>query len=174
LAPDLVIANREENRKLDVVRLRDAGLAVADDDPANAGWVRCCRKIGEPPDVPFDWAAVEAYARELAAPDPRWWDRIDAVTAQSGSGSSRGGLTIICLAAGRVDAWYRQNRSVTARRISDDYVVVGVWMLCRGRREVKSMNATYVIWAICGCTSWSGVRYSPEYFFGELPQRTVM
>jgi ABC-type Fe3+-hydroxamate transport system substrate-binding protein len=28
LAPDLVIANREENRKLDVVRLRDAGLAV--------------------------------------------------------------------------------------------------------------------------------------------------
>ena len=28
LAPDLVIANREENRKLGVVRLRDAGLAV--------------------------------------------------------------------------------------------------------------------------------------------------
>jgi hypothetical protein len=28
LAPDLVIANREENRKLDVARLRDAGLAV--------------------------------------------------------------------------------------------------------------------------------------------------
>jgi hypothetical protein len=28
LAPDLVIANREENRKLDVTRLRDAGLAV--------------------------------------------------------------------------------------------------------------------------------------------------
>jgi len=28
LAPDLVIANREQNRKLDVVRLRDAGLAV--------------------------------------------------------------------------------------------------------------------------------------------------
>jgi ABC-type Fe3+-hydroxamate transport system substrate-binding protein len=28
LAPDLVVANREENRKLDVVRLRDAGLAV--------------------------------------------------------------------------------------------------------------------------------------------------
>jgi ABC-type Fe3+-hydroxamate transport system substrate-binding protein len=28
LAPDLVIANREENRKLDVERLRDAGLAV--------------------------------------------------------------------------------------------------------------------------------------------------
>ena len=28
LAPDLVIANREENRKLDVARLREAGLAV--------------------------------------------------------------------------------------------------------------------------------------------------
>src|ERR1700751_5551878 len=28
LAPDLVIANREENRKLDVPRLREAGLAV--------------------------------------------------------------------------------------------------------------------------------------------------
>ena len=28
LTPDLVIANREENRKLDVVRLREAGLAV--------------------------------------------------------------------------------------------------------------------------------------------------
>jgi len=28
LAPDLVLVNREENRKLDVVRLRDAGLAV--------------------------------------------------------------------------------------------------------------------------------------------------
>ena len=28
LAPDLVIANREENRELDVTRLREAGLAV--------------------------------------------------------------------------------------------------------------------------------------------------
>ena len=28
LSPDLVIANRQENRKLDVVRLREAGLAV--------------------------------------------------------------------------------------------------------------------------------------------------
>ena len=28
LAPDLVIANQEENRKLDVVRLREAGVAV--------------------------------------------------------------------------------------------------------------------------------------------------
>ena len=28
LAPDLVIASREENRKLDVTRLRDAGLAA--------------------------------------------------------------------------------------------------------------------------------------------------
>ena len=28
LSPDLIIANREENRKLDVVRLREAGLAV--------------------------------------------------------------------------------------------------------------------------------------------------
>src|ERR1700753_67019 len=28
LAPDLVIANQEENRELDVTRLRDAGLAV--------------------------------------------------------------------------------------------------------------------------------------------------
>src|SRR2546430_491345 len=28
LAPDLVIANREENREFDVARLRDAGLAV--------------------------------------------------------------------------------------------------------------------------------------------------
>src|SRR5208282_2901152 len=68
LAPDLVIANREENRKLDVARLREAGLAV---------WVTVIESVPEAMaslrrlltgplglDLP-DWltAAAEAWAR---------------------------------------------------------------------------------------------------------------
>ena len=58
LAPDLVIANREENRKLDVDRLRDAGLAV---------WVTVIESVPE---------AMTSMRRLLTGPldldVPRW------------------------------------------------------------------------------------------------------
>jgi 3-oxoadipate enol-lactonase len=60
---------------------RVAHLVVEDSPPPRIGRSRSSMKIGEPSDVPFDWAAVEAYSRDLEAPDPQWWDRIDAVTA---------------------------------------------------------------------------------------------
>jgi ABC-type Fe3+-hydroxamate transport system substrate-binding protein len=76
LAPDLVIANREENRKLDVDRLREAGLAV---------WVTVIESVPEAMaslrrlltgplglDVP-DWlaAAEEAWAVPVPGPAPQ-------------------------------------------------------------------------------------------------------
>jgi len=73
LAPDLVIANREENRKLDVDRLREAGLAV---------WVTVIESVPEAMaslrrlltgplglDVP-DWLAVAEQAWALPTPGP--------------------------------------------------------------------------------------------------------
>lgn len=60
---------------------RVAHLVAEDSPPPAPGRFRSSVKIGEPSDVPFDWAAVEAYARDLVAPDPQWWDCIDAVTA---------------------------------------------------------------------------------------------
>ncbi len=77
LAPDLVIANREENRKLDVARLREAGLAV---------WVTVIESVPEALAslrrlltgplglaVP-DWLAAAAQAWAGPAPRP-WSDR---------------------------------------------------------------------------------------------------
>ena len=74
LAPDLVIANREENRKLDVTRLREAGLAV---------WVTVIESVPEAMaslrrlltgplglDVP---AWLTAGERAWAGPAPRPW-----------------------------------------------------------------------------------------------------
>jgi ABC-type Fe3+-hydroxamate transport system substrate-binding protein len=76
LAPDLVVANREENRKLDVTRLREAGLAV---------WVTVIESVPEAIaslrrlltgplglDVP-DWlaAADQAWARPAPRPGRR-------------------------------------------------------------------------------------------------------
>jgi ABC-type Fe3+-hydroxamate transport system substrate-binding protein len=73
LAPDLVIANREENRKLDVVRLREAGLAV---------WVTVIESVPEAMasmrrlltgplglDVP-GWLAAAEQAWALPVPGP--------------------------------------------------------------------------------------------------------
>jgi pimeloyl-ACP methyl ester carboxylesterase len=60
---------------------RVAHLVAEDSPPPARGRFRSSVTIGQPPDAPFDWAAVEAYARELNSPDPQWWDRIDAVTA---------------------------------------------------------------------------------------------
>ncbi|MFN2320142.1 MAG: helical backbone metal receptor [Dermatophilaceae bacterium] len=58
LAPDLVVANKEENRKLDVVRLRDAGVPV---------WVTVIE------DVPQAIAAMERLFDEaLAWGVPDW------------------------------------------------------------------------------------------------------
>jgi ABC-type Fe3+-hydroxamate transport system substrate-binding protein len=74
LAPDLVIANREENRKLDVTRLREAGLAV---------WVTVIESVPEAMaslrrlltgplglDVP-DWLATAERAWALSISRPR-------------------------------------------------------------------------------------------------------
>jgi 3-oxoadipate enol-lactonase len=60
---------------------RVAHLVTEDSPPPRTGSFRSSVKIGEPPDVPFDWAAAEAYTRDLEAPDPQWWEQIQAVTA---------------------------------------------------------------------------------------------
>ena len=58
LSPDLVVANQEENRELDVRRLRDAGVAV---------WVTRIETIEE------SIAAMSRLLREaLGLPDPAW------------------------------------------------------------------------------------------------------
>jgi 3-oxoadipate enol-lactonase len=60
---------------------RVAHLVIEDSPPPVRGRFRSTVTIGQPPDAPFDWAAVEAYVRDLDSPDPQWWDRIDTVTA---------------------------------------------------------------------------------------------
>ena len=58
LAPDLVVANMEENRELDVRRLRDAGVEV---------WVTRIETVADA------FASMSRLFREaLAVPDPRW------------------------------------------------------------------------------------------------------
>jgi ABC-type Fe3+-hydroxamate transport system substrate-binding protein len=96
LSPDLIIANREENRKLDVVRLREAGLAV---------WVTVIESVPEAMaslrrlltgplglDIP-GWlaAAEEAWARPAPRPGrrvavPVWRDPWMVVGARTFTG----------------------------------------------------------------------------------------
>ena len=96
LAPDLVIANREENRKLDVDRLREAGLAV---------WVTVIESVSEALaslrrlltgplglDVP-DWLAAAGQAWAGPAPGsgrrvavPVWRDPWMVVGARTFTG----------------------------------------------------------------------------------------
>src|ERR1039457_537033 len=84
LAPDLVIANREENRKMDVARLRGAGLAlcvpVIESVP---GPLASLRRLLTGPlglDTPGWLAAAE---RPWAGPAPRpWADRSGEQTAE--------------------------------------------------------------------------------------------
>ena len=75
LAPDLVIANREENRKLDVVRLRDAGLAV---------WVTVIESVPE---------ALASLRRLLTGPlglaAPAWLAAAEQAWAEPPPRSSR-------------------------------------------------------------------------------------
>ena len=56
-------------------------LVIEDSPPPCRGRFRSSVTIGQPPDAPFDWAAVQAYVRDLESPDPRWWDQVGAVTA---------------------------------------------------------------------------------------------
>jgi ABC-type Fe3+-hydroxamate transport system substrate-binding protein len=73
LAPDLVIANREENRELDVTRLRDAGLAV---------WVTVIESVPE---------ALASMRRLLTGPlalaGPDWLAAAERAWAGPGEGS---------------------------------------------------------------------------------------
>ncbi len=69
LAPDLVIANREENRKLDVARLREAGLVV---------WVTVIESVPE---------AMASLRRLLTGPLGLWaWTRRAGWPPRSGPG----------------------------------------------------------------------------------------
>ena len=123
LAPDLVIANREENRKLDVVRLRDAGLAV---------WVTVIESVPEALaslrrlltgplglQVP-DWlaAAEQAWAGRRPSPGPGAgsWCR-SGVTRGWSSARARSPATCWCGSAwttcsararGATPAWRRR------------------------------------------------------------------
>ncbi|GLY20090.1 helical backbone metal receptor [Kineosporia rhizophila] len=58
LRPDLVVANREENRELDVRRLRQAGLPV---------WVTVIESLAQALD-----SMDRLFAEALAAPRPKW------------------------------------------------------------------------------------------------------
>src|SRR5256885_9068261 len=73
LAPDLVIANREENREFDVARLRDAGLAV---------WVTVIESVPE---------ALASMRRLLTGPlglaVPQWLATAQRAPARPGEGS---------------------------------------------------------------------------------------
>ena len=77
LAPDLVIANREENRKLDVDRLREAGLAVwVTVIESVPGALASLRRLLTGPlgvDTP-GWLAAAERAWAGPAPEP-WSDR---------------------------------------------------------------------------------------------------
>jgi len=74
LVPDLVIANREENRKLDVARLRETGLAVwVTVIESVPGALASLRRLLTGPlglDTPGWLAAAE---RAWARPAPRLW-----------------------------------------------------------------------------------------------------
>ncbi len=98
LTPDLVIANREENRKLDVIRLREAGLAVwvtvIESVPDGLASLR--RLLTGPLGLPVpDWlaAAERAWAGSAAEPQagrrvavPVWRDPWMVVGARTFTG----------------------------------------------------------------------------------------
>ncbi|MEV7397715.1 helical backbone metal receptor [Aeromicrobium sp. NPDC092404] len=75
LAPDLVLANREENRELDVDRLRAAGIAV---------WVTVIETVDEA------FASMERmFVDALGWDSPSWLDEARAVWAEPAPESGR-------------------------------------------------------------------------------------
>jgi len=75
LQPDLVLANREENRELDVRRLRDAGIAV---------WVTVIETVDEA------FASMERmFTEALGWESPDWLDEARAVWAEPAPDSGR-------------------------------------------------------------------------------------
>jgi len=75
LQPDLVLANREENRELDVRRLRDAGMAV---------WVTVIETVDEA------FASMERmFTEALGWESPDWLDEARAVWAEPAPDSGR-------------------------------------------------------------------------------------
>lgn len=75
LRPDLVLANREENRELDVRRLRDDGIAV---------WVTVIETVDEA------FASMERMFTEALGWDvPEWLDQARAVWAEPAPESGR-------------------------------------------------------------------------------------
>ena len=75
LRPDLVLANREENRELDVRRLRDDGIAV---------WVTVIETVDEA------FASMERmFAEALGWDVPEWLDQARAVWAEPAPESGR-------------------------------------------------------------------------------------
>jgi len=126
LAPDLVIANREENRKLDVDRLRDAGLAV---------WVTVVESV---PDAMASmrrmltgplgleapaWlaAAEQAWAEPAPAPSrrvavPIWRDPWMVVGARTFTGDVLARLGPLPARRGRADPGGSARPGAAARR----------------------------------------------------------
>ena len=111
LAPDLVIANREENRKLDVTRLRDAGLAV---------WVTVIESVPE---------ALASLRRLLTGPlaleVPGWL----AAAEQAWSGPPPGPVRRVAVPrSGATRGWW------SARAPSPATCWGGsAWTICSGR-----------------------------------------
>jgi ABC-type Fe3+-hydroxamate transport system substrate-binding protein len=65
LRPDLVLANKEENRELDVRRLRDAGITV---------WVTDVESVAQGLE-----SLDRMFTEALAVPRPTWLDRAEAL-----------------------------------------------------------------------------------------------
>ena len=104
LAPDLVIANREENRKLDVVRLRDAGLAV---------WVTVIESVPE---------AMASLRRLLTGPlgleVPAWLAAAELAWAEPAPALCRRPVTHLTLrwaCHGRIRSWPGQAQGCPRR-----------------------------------------------------------
>lgn len=75
LAPDLVVCNQEENRELDVRRLRAAGIAV---------WVTRIETLDEA------FASLDRlFTIALGRPRPEWLDAAEAVWAEPAAGLRR-------------------------------------------------------------------------------------
>ncbi len=75
LAPDLVVCNQEENRELDVRRLRAAGIAV---------WVTRIETL----DQAFT-SLDRLFTVALGTPRPAWLDAVEAVWAEPATGPRR-------------------------------------------------------------------------------------
>ena len=62
---------------------RVAHLVIEDSPLPKPGLARMAAPTRPPVDPPFDWDALAAIVAELNDPDPRWWEQIALISAQT-------------------------------------------------------------------------------------------